>query len=227
MKFKKINENKIMVSLSWKELASRNLDVKSLKSNSVAYQKFFWDMMERAQEELGFDVKGSQLMVETVPDKEGNLMITITKSDGENEVQSGLERFFSELLQTGLGSLNGSGDNVPEKERSDVSATGKDKKDNVRYDTFRFDDFEALVGFAKSVQEGFNLVNKLYLFENAYYLLVKSGPRKQKMADTLFDIALEFNAYPLESALWMPLLEERGKKIMNAKAIQTLAEKFS
>ncbi len=213
MKFKKINENKIMVTLSWKELASRDLDARTLKNNSVAYQKFFWDMMERAQEELGFDVRGSQLMVETVPDKEGNIMITITKSGGEPDGQHGLERLFQELFQAAT---------VPPKQEEEPVA-----KETIRYDTFRFDDFEALVGFAKSVQGNCNLVNKLYCFENAYYLVVKSGLRKQKMADTLFDIALEFEGLPLESALWMPLLEERGKKIIKGKAIQTLAEKFS
>lgn len=226
MKFKKINENKIMVTLSWKELASRDLDVKSLKSNSVAYQKFFWDMMERAQEELGFDVRGSQLMVETVPDKEGNLMITITKSGGEQESQSNLERFFSELFQSSLGSLPNLGGGLPENEPAPLTEE-KEQKDTIRYDTFRFDDFEALVGFAKSVQGPLTLVNKLYLLENSYYLVVKSGAKKQKLVDTLFDIALEFNAYPLESALWMPLLEERGKQIIKAKAIQKLAENFS
>lgn len=226
MKFKKINENKIMVSLSWKELASRNLDVKSLKSNSVAYQKFFWDMMERAQEELGFDVKGSQLMVETVPDTEGNLMITITKSGGEPDVQNGLERLFSELFQSGLDALNGLGGGLPENELP-APGESKEKKERNCYDTFRFDDFEDLIGLAKSVQEGFKLVNKLYLFENAYYLVVKSGPRNQKMADKLFDVAMEFNGHPLESALWLSLLEEQGKKIVATKAIQTLAEKFS
>ena len=49
MKFKKINENKIAITLSWKELASRDLDARTLRNNSVAYQKFFWDMMERVQ----------------------------------------------------------------------------------------------------------------------------------------------------------------------------------
>lgn len=212
MKFKKINENKIMVTLSWKELASRDLDARTLKNNSVAYQKFFWDMMERAQEELDFDVRGSQLMVETKPDKEGNIMITITKSGEERDGQNGLERLLQELLQV---------NNMPAKQEAEPQ-----KKDSVRYDTFRFDDFEALVGFAQSAQEICTLVNKLYWFENAYYLLVKSGGKTQKTADTLFDLAMEFNGYPLESGLWMSLLEERGKKIIKAKAIQTLAEKF-
>ena len=213
MKFKKINENKIMVTLSWKELASRDLDVRTLKNNSVAYQKFFWDMMERAQEELGFDVRGSQLMVETTPDKEGNILITITKSGGEQDKQIGLERLFHELFQIE--------NEVPQKQEAEPQ-----KKDSVRYDTFRFDDFEALVGFAKSAQEICTLVNKLYWFENAYYLLIKSGARTQKIADTLFDLALEFNGCPMESGLWVSLLEERGKKIIKGKAIQTLTEKF-
>lgn len=212
MKFKKINENKIMVTLSWKELASRDLDARALKNNSVEYQKLFWDMMAQARDELGFDVHGSQLMVETVPDKEGNIMMIITKSGNEVDLQGNLEKMFHELFQ-----ISNNLENTQEPSK---------KKLPTRYDTFRFDDFEALVGLAQSVGRSCTLVNKLYCFEDAYFLVVKSAAKMQEAAETLFDFAMEFNGVPLESVLWMPLLEERGKKIIKAKALQTLAEKF-
>ena len=152
-------------------------------------------------------------MVETKPDQEGNIVITITKSGGESNPQENLERFFSELFEI-------SGGASAKEEPKPV------KTESVRYDTFRFDDFEDLIAFAKATQEICSLVNKLYCLENVYYLLVKSNTKTQKVADAIFDMAMEFNGYPLESSLWMSLLEERGKKIIRAKAIQTLAEKF-
>ena len=202
------------MTLSWKELASKDLDAKALHNNPVAYQKFFWDLMERAEQELDFDVHGSRLTVETQTDPEGNVVITITKNEGEQELRAPLDRLINELFQKS-------------NEKNIKMEQAVKRNTEAQYDTFRFDDFEALIGFAKSAKDGCNFVNKLYCLDDAYYLVIKSTAKTQKTADRLFDIAMEFNGYPLESCLWLPLLEERGKKIIKAKAIQVLAEKFT
>jgi len=211
MKFKKINENKIIILLSGEELESRNLDISNIRDNSVAYQKLFWDMMEHAQEELGFDVSGSQLMVETSPDKNGNIVITITKSIGIRTPVGSIEKLVSEILSNPVDELGiSAGLVIPENE----------------YECISFENVDNLIDFCKSIEGLTGVSTSLFNFEGKYYLTFKRTKRNSRTVTSTLDAASEFTGMAGESGLLYALLEERGRRIIKTKAVRTLAESF-
>jgi len=48
----------------------------------------FWDMMEQAEIQFGFDASDSQICVEAIPDPEEGFVIIITKLDEDGEFES-------------------------------------------------------------------------------------------------------------------------------------------
>ena len=215
MKFTRVNENRIVITLTIAELESRNIDIKSMKDNTVAYQKLFWDMMERAECELGFDVSGSQLVVETTPDTNGNILISITKSGIAKQVSQQsyniLERMLSELARTV------DENSFPGNIMSELT---------LEFEILRFDNIEDTIAFCKSIVGVSKVSSSLYSYENKYYLAIKNTKRNEKMVEAILEAALEFIGVASESYLLHPMLEERGKSIIKTKAIKTLAESF-
>jgi len=63
MKIEKINENKIKVTISIDDLLERNIDLDTLNYNTPAAQELFWDMMEQAEIQFGFDASDSRYVL--------------------------------------------------------------------------------------------------------------------------------------------------------------------
>ena len=84
MKIEKLNENKIKITLDINDLKSRNIDVKTLLSNTPESQDLFWDMMQEAEKEFGFNVDESMIYVEAHISATGNFTFIVTKTNGNN-----------------------------------------------------------------------------------------------------------------------------------------------
>jgi len=240
MKFKKVNENKIVIMVTTTDLESLNIDVVNIRDNSVAYQKMFWEMMERAQNELDFDVTGSQLMVETTADKSGNITITITKSGTSRNPSNVIERIISEIMgnihediMSSQGMPQGlNGFNPFEMGKIGAGTMGgvngflNDVETDFENEAICFDKIDDVIEFCKSLKDINNVASCLYNYNERYFLMLKRTKRNNKLVSNLLEAALEFNGIPNESYLLQSLLEERGNKIIKAKAIKTLAESF-
>ncbi len=66
MKIEKLNENKIRVFLSIDDLNERDIDYHSFMSNSIESQSIYLDMLNKAEEEVGFDTNNCKIMIEAL-----------------------------------------------------------------------------------------------------------------------------------------------------------------
>ena len=64
MKFEKLNENKIRVTLTIQDLVEKEIDFHIFMSNPIESQHILLDMLEEAKKETGFDPEDSNLKVE-------------------------------------------------------------------------------------------------------------------------------------------------------------------
>ena len=80
MKFEKLSENKLRITLNIRDLADKDIDYHSFMSNSVDTQKLFLDMLEKAEEEVGFKTKNYKIMIEAVVTSTGEFIVTVTRS---------------------------------------------------------------------------------------------------------------------------------------------------
>ena len=77
MKFEKLNENKIRITLNTQDLIDKNIDFHSFMSNSKESQTLFLDMLDEAEKKVGFVTKDYKLRIEALAMSDGNFILTI------------------------------------------------------------------------------------------------------------------------------------------------------
>lgn len=66
MQIEKITENKIRITLNIQDLQEKNIDLHTFMSNSIESQDLFYDMLDKAEKEIGFETKDYKLMIEAL-----------------------------------------------------------------------------------------------------------------------------------------------------------------
>ena len=66
MQIEKITENKIRITLNVQDLQEKNIDLHTFMSNSIESQDLFYDMLNKAEKEVGFETKDYKLMIESL-----------------------------------------------------------------------------------------------------------------------------------------------------------------
>lgn len=66
MQIEKITENKIRIILNIQDLKEKNIDLHTFMSNSIESQDLFYDVLDKAEKEVGFETKDYKLMIEAL-----------------------------------------------------------------------------------------------------------------------------------------------------------------
>ena len=81
MKIEKLNDNKIKITFSIDDLEDKNIDLYSFMHNSQETQDLFWDLLNEAERECGFNVDNSMIYVEATTTGGGNFTLIVTKTN--------------------------------------------------------------------------------------------------------------------------------------------------
>jgi len=84
MKFEKITNTKIKITLSEKDIELNNISVENILSNSADSQKLLETMISKAEKEIGFNPGDAQLLIEAISQSNGSCVFTITKILDDN-----------------------------------------------------------------------------------------------------------------------------------------------
>lgn len=204
MKIEKISENIIKVTISYNDLEERNLDLNALNYNTPAAQEFFWDLMEQAEEQLGFNLSDSQLIIEPIPDSNEGFVITITRIDEDGEFES-IHKYIKSRMK-----------------KSDLRVKKKGRRICSPIFIYSFKNIDDICGLAGKLEVLYNGESTLYKCRDTYYLtLTRSGlsPANSKM----FELIL--NEYGLKTpnvSFFDGYLNEYGEKIIEYNALDVL-----
>lgn len=144
MKIEKINDNQIRCILSKEDLADRKIKLSELAYGSEKAKKLFRDMIERANDEFGFEVNDIPVMIEAIPLSGENIILQITKVEYPEELDTRFSK-FSENEETGDNQLNdemslfsdiqGAADvlDLFEKMKKDLEKQVEEKEKNVEH----------------------------------------------------------------------------------------------
>ena len=83
MKFEKLTDTKIRISISSKDMEKNHLSAENIFSNSADSQKLLDTMIARAEKEIGFKPEDSKLLVEAIVLANNECVFTITKLQEE------------------------------------------------------------------------------------------------------------------------------------------------
>lgn len=99
MKIEKINENQIRCTLTKSDLQKRHLKISELAYGSEKAKSLFRDMMEQAAFQFGFEADDIPLMIEAVPLNAECIVLTITKVEDPEELDTRFAKFAPSVME--------------------------------------------------------------------------------------------------------------------------------
>ena len=208
MKIEKLNEDKIRITLNIRDLEEKNIDFHSFMSNSIDSQSLFLDMLEQAEEEIGFVTKDYKIMIEALATVEGDFILTVT-------------RVLPDIEKSNL-------------KRKKVKISRKSTKPSGDIAIYEFKSFDDFCDFCSSIDS--NLIKTfkecfsksvLYLYESNYYLVLTSIYARPDLLKNFCSSITEFGNYVHNSKLFNKKLSEYGSIIMKKNAINICKKHFS
>ena len=204
MKIERISENIIKVTISYNDLEERNIDLNTLNYNTPAAQEFFWDLMEQAEEQLGFNLSDSQLIIEPIPDSNDGFVITITRIDEDGEFES-IHKYIKSRMK-----------------KSDLRVKKKGKKICSPLYIYSFKNINDVCSLAKKLEGLYSGDSSLYRYRETYYLtLTRSGlaPANTKAFELMLN---EFGTKVNSISFFDGYLNEYGEKVIEYNALDVL-----
>lgn len=249
MKLERLSENQIRCTLNKADLADRELMLSELAYGTDKAKDLFRDMMEQANEELGFEVNDIPLMIEAIPVSPDCLILIITKVDNPDE----LENRFSKLtnitnveidvpdeedseeeddgdilslpdpstLMESLSDIFGNIEKMSKKGKS----KGKKKPPTISYRIFSFRNINEISKVAIIINPIYSDKNSLYKspYDNLYYLIAHNGSDDTENFQRVCNLLSEYGTKVKVNYGTPYYFAEHFKIIIKDDAIQTLA----
>ena len=208
MRIEKINDNKIKVTISLNDLKERNLDLNTLNYNSPAAQELFWEMMEQAEVELGFNATDSQLCIEAIPDSDEGFIITISKIDEDGDFES-IQKYIKNKFKN-----------------TDLKVKKKTRKVCSTILIYSFVEFDDLCNLSKRLESLYSGDSCLYKFKDTYYLALTRNSFKLQNIKFFESLMGEYGRKITNTSFYEGYLNEYGDRIIPENAIEIINNYF-
>lgn len=208
MRIEKISDSIIRVTVSMNDLEERNIDFNALNYNTPAAQEFIWDMMEQAEEQFGFNLSDSQLIIEPVPDSNNGFSITITRIDEDGDFES-IQKYIKSRLK-----------------KSDLRVKKKSRRVCSTLFMYSFESIDDICKLTGRLDELYSGESTLYKCGSTYYLtFTRSGiaMTSSKMFDLIMN---EYGTKVSNVNFYEGYLNEYGERIIDGNAIEVLRQYF-
>lgn len=203
MKIEKLTENKIRIVVNLEELENNNLNLNDFVENNVESQKFFLDILNRAEKEVGFYTKNCKLLIETYSSLDEVFVFTITKFSGFKHNKK----------------------NIKLKNSKNIAV--------LKNPIYRFSSFDEFCEVCEVLQKSgvsFNGIAKkisLYLYNGTYYLAFFDLNLACRDLKKLLSILSEYASVVGRHLNFEAKLFEYGKPIIKQNAFKTGVKYFA
>ena len=242
MKIEKVNDYQIRCTLTKEDLASRRLKLSELAYGSQKAKELFRDMMEKANDEYGFEAENIPLMIEAIPINSECIVLIITKVEDPDELDTRFSKFApgihdsedddddSDDADDNSESEDSSVVNIADlfKRFKEAVAAGKENKEQISFEgmAFLFTDIASLAKVCNTVRSFYIGSSSLYMNEEeGTYLLTitRNGMEVSDFVKTA-NLLSEYGAPQRGRSISESYLKEHFEIICAEKAIETLSE---
>lgn len=164
MQVEKITTNKVQIFISYEDLAARGIDREEMWHNGKKVQDLFWDMMEAAYNEVGFEIVGP-IAVEAFSMPTEGVYVIVTQVPG----------------------LPAQATSSDAEDDTDLSAV-----DPFGAFVFTFPEFEDVIRVARSLATMGNLFGSLYVYKDAYHLFFEEESISEEHYDAVWAVLHEY-----------------------------------
>ena len=99
MKLERMNEQQIRCTITSEDLKARQIKISELAYGTDKARTLFRDMMIAAENELDFEAGDEPLMIEATPINSECIILTVTKVDDPEELDTRFARFAPDLIE--------------------------------------------------------------------------------------------------------------------------------
>jgi len=206
MRFEKLSNDKIRIILDLQDLEDNDIDYQSFMSNSSDSQKLFMEILDEAEEQIGFITKDYKLMIEALATIDGDFIITVTRSLPDFDIASVYKKRT-----------------IKAKRKSNKLTT-----DTIIYEFNNFDDIFDFVLLLKNLNiSGLNAFTKdfaLYTYKNNYYLVMDNIDKNFDAIKTFLCALTEFGKSINNSNLFKSRLNEYGTLLVKNNFYKALSK---
>ena len=200
MRFEKLSENKIRITLSHQDLEAKHIDFHSFMSSSLDSQDLFFDMLDEAEKQIGFVTKDYRIRIEAFALSEGDFIVTVTRSLPEGTEKNSFKK------------------KVKIKRKSPALENSL-----VVYCFYSLDDVFAFMEYAKNQKLPLDKIAKsiaIYEYKNAFYFVLDDIALENAFLKVFFAGITEFASHVSCSPLFLSKLVECGTIFMKPSGIK-------
>lgn len=206
MRFEKLSNDKIRIILDLQDLEDNDIDYQSFMSNSSDSQKLFMEILDEAEEQIGFITKDYKLMIEALATIDGDFIITVTRSLPDFDITSAYKKRT-----------------IKAKRKSNKLTT-----DTIIYEFNNFDDIFDFVLLLKNLNiSGLTTFTKdfaLYTYKDNYYLVMDNIDKNFEDIKTFLCALTEFGKSINNSNLFKSILNEYGTLLVKNNFYKALSK---
>ena len=217
MKIEKLTDNKIRIIVNINELSNNKIDLNDFMINNIRSQKFFLDILNKAEKEIGFYTDDCKLLIESFSSIDEIFIFTITKLEKNNKVK-----------------------NIKISKNKNVNtyaSTNQNKNMNktkiIKNPIYKFSNFEEFCNFCTALSKTNISINgiakkiSLFYYKNTYYIIFTDLNLSYTNFRKLFSLLSEFSCLVKNSDDFLLRLSEYGKLIISKNAFKTISKYFS
>ena len=235
MKLEKMNEQQIRCTLTSEDLKERHIRLSELAYGSDKAQSLFRDMMLQASNELDFEVNDEPLMIEAVPMSADSMVLTVTKVDDPDELDTRFARFAPDVLEDRPDDEDDLMPLLPNEDLqswlSGVSGTPSDKIDAPAPETkelarlFSLPSIDECINVARIIAPDYHGDNTLYKDNRTgrYLLLISQSDMDILSFNRICNIISEYGESEKNFLATGAYLAEHCEVIIKTDAISRLA----
>lgn len=211
MKFEKLTENKIRITLTAGDLKEKDINYHDFMSNPLETQELFLDILEEAKEKVGFNTTDYRVKIEALAMIDGDFVVNITRTSESEKMPSS---------------------NSATKKKFKVRRKSLEPKSEQA--VYKFDSFDDYCYFVQYLSHnGLSKIHTVakeivaYLYQNEYYLIFHNINPENKKLLKFYSSITEFATYINRSNLLIAKLEECGHIVIKNNALKTSLKHYN
>lgn len=202
MKFEKLSEYKLKITMSNEELENSNGDLDSFMSNPSVARESLLDILAKAKEEVGFNIGNNKIRIDAICQYNGNFIFTVTKLIPKKKLK---------------------------KVKPKKVSTNK-KENCLIYSFDDIEHFFTFCNFLKKQKvnklKSFSKIVELYKLNYKYYLVCNGINNDYEHIAKIYSYITEFGNFYSTQEIMAFMLKERGILVIKNNAIQIAQRNF-
>ncbi len=213
MKYKKISEGTVQCIITAEDMSEYGLTLSDIFERNEKGEGFLRDIIERAHEEIGYQINGENIAMQITLLRDKGLVVTFT-----DEGPMGFKDILQHLKDVLQGVSEEFGKQAPAGSGQMPPAEMIDENRRM----FVFASLHQVMQYTASIPNTVSVKSHLYKEGDVYYLVIEKNRLSCKMFNKISAQAVEFGNLIAVSDERMQYLEEHGERLITDRAVSRL-----